>query len=168
MWFYSFPFLLSMMSMHFPYGNTNTAGQQARSYGTAVCPGFGINYNPYFSPPFYSNSNGLQPTPLMPPNRQCKELISKPLVPNSYPPPFPMSYGPMPMNNSKDFLTFLEQKPQPISGLNPFANEFSLGKNLPNGFLPGKQEKSSSYQLIFDDLIEKSLKSIHAIEKASK
>ena len=162
----SSPSLLSMMSMHFPYGNTNTAGQ--RSYATAVCPSFGINYNPYFSPAFYSNGNGLLPTPFIPTNRslnsrECKEFLPTNLLPNS----FPMPYGPTSSKNSKDFLTFLEQKSQPIPGLNPFANEFSLGTTPPNGFPSSQQEKPSSYKLIFDDLIEKSLKSIDAIEKAS-
>lgn len=150
------------MSMHFPYGNTNTTGQ--RSYGTAVCPSFGINYNPYFSPVFFSNPNGLLPTSNRPlTNRECKELVPQPLLTSSFP-----IYGSRQTNNSTDFLTFIEQKTQGTSELNPYANEFSLGKNSSNPFVSSKHEKISSYKLIFDDLIEKSLQSIDAIQKASK
>lgn len=142
------------MSMHFPYGNTNTTGQ--RSYGTAVCPTFGINYNPYFSPAFFANSNGLLPTPNRP-----GELVPKPLLST-------LPYGPRPVNTCTDFLTFIEQKTRATSELNPYANEFSLGRNSSNPFVSNRSEKIASYKLIFDDLIEKSLQSIDAIEKASK
>ena len=93
-------------------------------------------------------------------NRECKELVPKPMS-------FPI-YGSRQTNNSTDFLTFIEQKTQTTSELNPYANEFSLGKNSSNPFVLAKHEKISSYKLIFDDLIEKSLQSIDAIQKASK
>jgi hypothetical protein len=143
--------------MHHPYGNTNTVGQNL--YRAAVCPTFGVNYNQCFAS-FYSNSNGLLPTPLMERNRaEYKPLISK----NSFSIPYEGRYD----INSNDFLTFIEQKTKPISELNPFANEFSLTKN--NQIVSMNiNEKNSSYKLIFDDLIEQSLQSIDAIKKASK
>ncbi len=144
-----------MMSMRYPYGNTNTAGQNL--YGTAVCPNFGVNYNQYMAS-FYSNSNGLLPMPLMERNRQVKNRYH-----NSFSMPYEGRYD----TNSNDFLTFIEQKTKPTSELNPFANEFSLTKN--NQLVStNTNEKHSSYKLIFDDLIEQSLQSIEAIKKASK
>jgi hypothetical protein len=154
-----------MMPMHFPYGNTNTAGHHL--YGTGVCPNFGINYNQYFAS-FYSNSNGLLPIPSIEGNKnlnihEYKPIIPKNLLTNSSSTSFRIS-----QDEKNDFLTFIEQKSKPISELNPFANEFSLVKNTNNQIVSMNNEKSSSYKLIFDDLIEQSLQSIEAIKKASK
>ncbi|UJR25214.1 hypothetical protein I4U23_006566 [Adineta vaga] len=80
-----------------------------------------------------------------------------------------------------DFLTFIEQKTKTTAmpELNPFASEFSfvnsktLSNELPittNGIdhLPVSNENQSSYRLLFDNLIEKSLESIEAIKKSAK
>ncbi len=158
-----------MMSMHFPYGNTNTAGQHL--YGTAVCPTFGVNYNQYFTS-FYSNSNGLLPIPSTERNKylnigEIRPLMSKNLM--NYSPSFLMSHEMKNDLHSNDFLTFIEQKTKPISSeLNPFANEFSFVKKNTHSNNQIITTNNSAYRLIFDDLIEQSLQSIEAIKKASK
>jgi hypothetical protein len=59
--------------------------------------------------------------------------------------------------------------------LNPFANEFSFVNNktltnespiTTNGI--DQNENQSSYRLLFDNLIEKSLESIEAIKQSTK
>ncbi len=85
-------------------------------------------------------------------------------------------------NPNDDFLTFIEQKTKKtIPELNPFANEFSFinNKTLTNE-LPittngidhhhhlNNENQSSSYRLLFDNLIEKSLESIEAIKQSKK
>ena len=160
-----------MMSMHFPYGNTSTAGQQL--YGAAVRPNFEFNYNQYFAS-FYSNGDGLLPAPLMARNKSLNHREYQPLMPKSLLNNSCSNFSsPVPYKERHDidrnhFLTFLEQKSKPMSELNPFANEFSLAKNANNQSIIVNNEKSSSYRLIFDDLIEHSLQSIDAIKKASK
>jgi hypothetical protein len=62
--------------------------------------------------------------------------------------------------------------------LNPFANEFSFANNktltqdspiITNGIdHNSNNENNSSYRLLFDNLIEKSLESIEAIKKSTK
>jgi hypothetical protein len=162
------------MSTHFPYGNTNTAGQHL--YRTSVYPNFGFNYNQYFAS-FGPNSNGLLPMPtrtLLPPlmeqhtNLNIREFKPRPAKTHSSSVTFPIGHKEKNDIDSNDFLTFIEQKAKPISELNPFANEFSLIKNNNNQIVPPTNETSSSYKLIFDDLIEQSLQSIEAIKKASK
>jgi hypothetical protein len=161
-----------MMPMHFPYGNNNNAGQPL--YATAVYPSmhpnFALNFNSYFAP-FYSNSNGLLPTPTqisIPSGnknlntRECKSLILKNSMTNSASPQDKKETG------SEDFLTFIEQKTKRQSELNPFANEFSFVKTPSQQTINNNNENMSSYKLIFDDLIEKSLQSIEAIKKSSK
>jgi len=158
-----------MMPMHYPYGNTNTAGQHL--YGAAVCSNFGLNCNQYYAS-FYPNPNGLLPIPSIERNnhlniREYRPIVQRNLLKNSSSPAFLMSHEEKNDINSNDFLKFIEQKTKPISELNPFANEFSLVKN--NQILTTiNEEKCSSYKLIFDDLIEQSLQSIEAIKKASK
>ena len=84
-------------------------------------------------------------------------------------------------NLQDDFLTFIEQKTKTsivMPELNPLANEFSfensqtLTKDSPittNGLdHPSEQDNQSSYRLLFDNLIEKSLESIEAIKKSQK
>ena len=159
-----------MMSMHFPHGNTNTAGQQL--YGPAVRPNFELNYNQCFVP-FYSNGNGLLPTPLMTRNRPLNHREYKPLMPkgllnNPFPTIAPVSYKERHDIDRNHLLTFIQQKSQPLSELNPFANEFSVIKNANHQSVGVHNEKTSSYRLIFDDLIEHSLQSIEAIKKASR
>lgn len=149
------------MPMHFPCGNNNPAGQHI--YGATVCPTFGVNYNQYFAS-FYSNSNGLLPTPIIERNNIPKPLMPKTFVTNSQPKPCLMPYEEKKNINSDDFLTFIEQKAKPLSELNPFANEFSLVKTTKKT----TEENTSSCRLIFDNLIEQSLQSIEAIKKASK
>ncbi len=155
------------MPMHLPYGNTNTAGQHL--YGAAVCPNFGVNYNQYFAS-FYPNSNVLLPLPSIEQNRHLNIREYKPIIPKnlSTNSSFLMSHQEKNDINSNDFLSFIEQKTKSTSELNPFANEFSLVKNDNNQIVTTNEEKTSSYRLIFDDLIEQSLQSIEAIKKASK
>ncbi len=106
------------------------------------------------------------------------------------PPPPPL---PLPLSSSSsrqefdsdnpqdDFLTFIEQKTKTTTTmpeLNPFANEFSFinDKTLTkdssittNGIDHNTvDENHSSYRLLFDNLIEKSLESIEAIKKSTK
>ncbi len=159
------------MPMHFPYGNTNTAGQHL--YGTAVCSNFGLNCNQYYAS-FYSNPNGLLPIPSIERDnrlniREYRPIVPKNFLTNSSSTAFLMSHEEKNNINPNDFLTFIEQKTKPtISELNPFANEFSLVKNNQIVTNTINEEKYSSYKLIFDDLIEQSLQSIEAIKKASK
>jgi len=84
-------------------------------------------------------------------------------------------------NPQDDFLTFIEQKTKTTSSmpeLNPFANEFSFVNNktltndssiTTNGIdHHTDSDNHSSYRLLFDNLIEKSLESIEAIKKSTK
>ncbi|CAF2748841.1 unnamed protein product [Rotaria sp. Silwood2] len=84
-------------------------------------------------------------------------------------------------NRQDDFLTFIEQKTKTntkIPELNPFANEFCFINNkiptkdssiITNGIDHNtNNENQSSYRLLFDNLIEKSLESIEAIKKSRK
>ncbi|CAF0731817.1 unnamed protein product [Rotaria sp. Silwood1] len=84
-------------------------------------------------------------------------------------------------NSQDDFLTFIEQKTKTktkMPELNPFANEFCFGNNknlttdsliITNGIDHNtNNENQSSYRLLFDNLIEKSLESIEAIKKSRK
>ena len=141
-----------MMPVPFPYGNQPV-------FGPNMHPNYPFNYNPYYST-FCPNPNGLLPAPPPPPPRplMAPPIANKPNV-NLREPPRPLlSFG------RNDFMSFIEQKTKPISELNPFANEFSTN----NQNIPIPKETNSSYQLIFDNLIEQSLQSIDAIKKASK
>jgi len=84
-------------------------------------------------------------------------------------------------NPEDDFLTFIEQKTKTTTTmpeLNPFANEFSFANNktltedksiTTNGIdHHTDNENQSSYRLLIDNLIEKSLESIEAIKKSTK
>lgn len=85
-------------------------------------------------------------------------------------------------NLEDDFLTFIEQKtktPTIMPELNPLASEFSFENSqttaqdstiTTNGtdHHQQDQEKESSYRVLFDNLIEKSLESIEAIKKSRK
>ena len=80
-----------------------------------------------------------------------------------------------------DFLTFIEQKTSGMTiapELNPFANEFSFvnhktpvkGALITNNDIDHDviDENQSSYRLLFDNLIQKSLESIEAIKECRK
>lgn len=83
-------------------------------------------------------------------------------------------------NPQDDFLTFIEQKTKTIGmpELNPLANEFSFENSqtlindspvTTNGIHhQQEQDNQSSYRVLFDNLIEKSLESIEAIKKSQK
>ncbi|CAF3658485.1 unnamed protein product [Rotaria sordida] len=99
--------------------------------------------------------------------------------------PFPSSSSVQDIDNDNsqdDFLTFIEQKTKTktkMPELNPFANEFCFVDNktitkdssiITNGIdhHNTNNENQSSYRLLFDNLIEKSLESIEAIKKSRK
>ncbi|CAF1533541.1 unnamed protein product [Adineta ricciae] len=139
-----------MMPVPFPYGNQP-------AFGSNMHPNYPFNYNPYY-PTFCPNPNGLLPVPPPPRPLMAPPIANKPNV-NLRELPRPLlSFG------RNDFMSFIEQKTKPISELNPFANEFSSSNQIVS--IP--KETNSSYQLIFDNLIEQSLQSIDAIKKASK
>ena len=84
-------------------------------------------------------------------------------------------------NSQDDFLTFIEQKTKKTTTmpeLNPFANEFSFVHNktvtkdslIPTNTIDynATNKNQSSYRLLFDNLIEKSLESIEAIKTSRK
>ena len=93
-------------------------------------------------------------------------------------------------NLQDDFLTFLEQKTKTSTTkfpeLNPFASEFSfVNTRAPTDALQlgtngiddhrhspppstTSAETQSSYRLLFDNLIEKSLESIEAFKRSTK
>ncbi|CAF1099857.1 unnamed protein product [Adineta steineri] len=89
-------------------------------------------------------------------------------------------------NSTDDFLTFIEQKTKTTTAaattkmpeLNPFANEFSFASNktltndssiTTNGIdNHTSNENHSSYRLLFDNLIEKSLESIEVFKQSTK